>query len=266
LFQAAPALTPRGAKALILQHASALQGGPSPAGGLGYLQIKDAVVAAIAAEYTEAVATAPVQAHLVTLQAGQPVKYTLVWERDAVSIPKLTDLDLRVLDPMGQPVVSSATPDDATEQVSFVTSMAGTYTLEVQADFVTGDNLAVAYALAGPEVGQCSAASPAISAVTPTQIPAAVLPSEANLVHVTGCGLNGITSVQIAGTPVPFAIVDNEHLDVQIPMLPIFGATTIELVYTGGGPGAFCRPSCRPRPWLRGCSGTTSCSTWCRRT
>jgi len=236
LLQADPTLTPRAVKALILQHASPLQGGPSPAGGLGYLQIKDAAEAAIAGEVIQTTTTVPTQSHLVTLPAGTPVEYTLVWERN-ISGPfgfGLTDLDLEVYDPSGQLVASSATPNDAAEQVSFTTAVAGTYRIDVLADFATGTTSSVDYALAGDEVGQCSSTSPQISAVSPSNIPAAVLPSEANIVNITGCGLNGITSVTIAGTSVPFGLVDNEHLNVQIPMLPIFGATMIDLNYNGG--------------------------------
>ena len=239
LFQADPNLTPTAVKALLLQHTWALAGGDPAAGGLGYLRIKEAAEAALAGDWrTGQIAKDGSVKYLVNLTAGQPARYTLVWER-IIGLPGSYestgdfDFDLGVFDPSGVLVASSATDFDVEEQVTFTPSTSGTYAVVIREPAPLASSVVRTYSLAGPGLG-CGSTGLAVHSITPAITPAVVEPGTSNLVHLGGCALDSVTDVRIGGIQVPFAVVGSEELFFEFAMLPQFGPVQVDLTHGGG--------------------------------
>jgi len=232
LFQAQPSLTPSAVKALLLEHTWNLAGGDPAAGGLGYLRIKEAVLAALAGDFrTGQIANAGSVKYLVNLTAGQSATYTLVWERVSPSPDETTgqfDFDLEVFDPNGQLVASSATDFDVEEKLTFTPAVTGTFTVVIREPNPLPSTVTRDYTLAGPGL-VCSAAGLEVVSISPAVTPAVVEPGALNMVTFGGCELDTVTSVSIGGTQVPFAIHGPDELTFAFPMLPAFGMVPVDL-------------------------------------
>lgn len=167
--------------------------------GAGILRCDRAVDAAIRHDVQTLRLTNPARLRLVKFPAlkGQTRTVTLTWMRDPASQPKTADnLDLRVLDPAGRPLVASRSPQTPWERVTFTAPSDGLYAAEVRwAGNVVGART-VTFALAG--VGKACIGRSTLTGISPGQT-ASAAPAAITL---TGTNLETAIKVSVGGLAV----------------------------------------------------------------
>lgn len=234
LIQAVPELTPPAVKALLLDTTAGTTGNKQ-ASGLGYMRVGEAVDMALAGDVVMGTldGTADV-AYPLLLQGGQPVRYTLCWNRVVGGQQGgVLDLGLELRDSSGQVVATADSAFNVEEKLVYTPPSAGNYTLVIKTPELSTSTVSVPYGLAGPGLN-CPANEVSVQSLSPFEIPVVIAQNEINLVTLKGNQLDQVTDVSIAGHSVAFNPIDAHTLLFTVPLLPIFGNTPVVLTHAGG--------------------------------
>lgn len=247
LHQADPTLTPREARALLLNTTAKTIGNPNAA-GWGYLKILPAVQATLANQVvSEKVQQGDVKRYPIALAAGVERSFTLVWDRTNVSFSFAAqpgfkaNLDLELVDlATGQVVLASTSPVNLIEQVRITPANAINGELRVRAVTADQGTKFTSYALAGVDTLAvddgfgCAGSALAIQSITPAAPPS--LADGANLVTIHGCNLVPTPTLRLNGVPtgVTWSNVSSHTLTFVLPPWPQLGPLSIEIENANG--------------------------------
>ena len=237
--QADPSLTALETKAILLNTSEVLATDPDSS-GVGYLQIKDAVDAAIAGEVTSRTTSSlDVAVWTVPLAGGEEFAATVAWERTnllsaplseclfapdkPLAKPAIADVDVALRDPSGQVVATSLSGVDNVETIRFTAQESGTYSLDVEAVSLEFGTPSVTYAVAGvsgaPAFVQPNLcpASPPVLLTTQDGPLAPSVPGKITRTVMKGCGLDQVQAAFVSGFAAPFTVYSTKAIEVEIP-------------------------------------------------
>lgn len=230
LFQADPSLGSTAVKALLLAAAKKANQGDPNAAGHGYLKVGEAVEMVADGAWLQGTVPAQGGASVyVDIQAPGAYPIAVVWERVGF---EAQDFAVTAYDPSGAFVKAVDLADDVEERFALPAAVAGTYRLELRAKHgnVGGE---LPFAVAAP-MPAAIAGLPSPELVTPLEVPALVAPTAQNLIRIQGEHLDAVTHVAIGGHAVPFLVGSATELVIDMPEIPVFGTTPIDLFAPAG--------------------------------
>lgn len=239
LFQAEPSLGPLEAKALLVNSLAPAVAGNADASGLGFLDSKAALDAALAGNVRDgAIAPGFELLHSVIAQAGVEFKATLTWGRQNSTQIEVDDLDLELRQVDGTVIARSNRVLENIEQLSQTFPQTTELVLAVRMPGNVSDPL-VDYALAANfaagspvlAVDDLTAAAPSIDTVAPQGVSAGGAYAR---FFVKGTGLEQVTGVAVGGFAANFDFEAPGRLRVDVPNGVAPGLQTVDLTAPGG--------------------------------